>query len=67
MTLAQEIGEGIAVNAVGWGIVFNQAKWNAYIGDPANVVSLCIGVILTLYTMLRIIHLIHHWNHHHRK
>ena len=67
MSIGHEAAETIAVNTVGWAYVFGTAKWTAYLDHPANVVSLVVAITVTLYTVLRIAHLIHHWNRRYRK
>lgn len=61
MTTREEIIEGVVVNAFGWAVVFDQAKWNAYLGEPGNVVSLSVAAIVITYTALKIAHLMWHW------
>ena len=65
MSVSEQIAETAVVNATGWAYVFSTAKWNAYMDAPATVVSMTVAAVVITYTVLRIIHLVTHWRHHH--
>ena len=48
--------EVAAVNATAALVAINSAKWGAYIGDPGNIVTLCVSAVAIVFTVVRTTH-----------
>ena len=44
------------VNAAAFFITLSTAKWGEYIGEPGNIVSLCVAVTAVVFTIVRTTH-----------